>query len=79
MRNKSPGEKTTGKGNADDDGRRPSERRPGIGRNPAESVCGTIMAIMEAMAFPRGDYYDFQVKNGSGYILNHDGTYTAIG
>ena len=39
---------------------------------------GTIMAIMEAMAFPRGNYYDFQVKNGSGYILHHDGSYVPL-
>ena len=40
---------------------------------------GTIMAIMEAMAIPRGNYYDFQVKNGCGYILKEDGSYTGIG
>ena len=39
---------------------------------------GTIMAIMEAMAIPHGNYYDFQVRNGSGYILNDDGTYQAL-
>lgn len=36
---------------------------------------GTIMAVMEAMACPKGEYYDFQVKNGEGYILNEDGSY----
>ena len=40
---------------------------------------GTIMSIMEAMAKPRRNYYDFQVKNGCGYILKEDGSYTAIG
>ena len=40
---------------------------------------GTIMSIMEAMANPRGNYYDFQVKNGCGYILKEDGSYTGIG
>ena len=39
---------------------------------------GTIMAIMEAFARPRGSYYDFQVPNGCGYILHEDGTYTRI-
>ena len=39
---------------------------------------GTIMAIMEHCAKPEGTYYDFQVKNGRGYILNGDGTYTEI-
>ena len=39
---------------------------------------GTIMAIMEAMAEPKGNYYDFQVKNGCGYILHDDGTYVRI-
>lgn len=40
---------------------------------------GTVMAIMEAMARPKGNYYDFQVKNGCGYILQEDGSYTGIG
>lgn len=39
---------------------------------------GTIMAIMEAMARPKGAYYDFQVKNGDGYLLNNDGSYQII-
>ena len=39
---------------------------------------GTIMAIMEAMALPRGNYYDFQIGNGDGYILNSDGSYERI-
>ena len=37
------------------------------------------MSIMEAMARPQGNYYDFQVKNGCGYILKEDGSYTGIG
>lgn len=39
---------------------------------------GTIMAIMEAYATPKGHFYDFQVKNGLGYILREDGTYTML-
>ena len=39
---------------------------------------GTIMAIMEAMARPQGNYYDFQVKNGCGYILEEDGSYRPL-
>jgi alpha-ribazole phosphatase len=39
---------------------------------------GTIMAVMEAMAFPRGAYYDFQVPNGAGYLLNSDGSYQRL-
>ena len=39
---------------------------------------GTIMAIMERFARPAGGYYDFQVKNGEGYILNPDGTYEKL-
>ena len=39
---------------------------------------GTVMAVMEAIALPHGNYYDFQVKNGSGYILNPDGSYEVI-
>lgn len=39
---------------------------------------GTIMAIMERCAVPKGNYYDFQVKNGEGYILGDDGTYAEL-
>ena len=39
---------------------------------------GTIMAIMEKHARPKGTYYDFQVKNGRGYILDECGNYTAV-
>lgn len=30
---------------------------------------GTIMAIMEHYGMPRQSYYDYQVKNGCGYLL----------
>lgn len=39
---------------------------------------GTIMAIMERYARPAGSYYDFQVKNGDGFILVQSGAYQAI-
>ena len=39
---------------------------------------GTIMAIMEIFAKPRSNFYDHQVKNGCGYILEEDGSYTPI-
>ena len=39
---------------------------------------GTIMAIMESFAQPAGNYFDFQVKNGEGFILEPDGTYTSL-
>ena len=39
---------------------------------------GTIMAIMERFAQPGGSYYDFQVRNGGGYILQENGSYEAI-
>lgn len=39
---------------------------------------GTIMAIMERFARPEGSYYDFQVKNGDGYVLFEDGIYRKI-
>ena len=37
---------------------------------------GTIMAIMEH--FTDGSYYDFQVQNGKGFILNPDGSYETL-
>lgn len=40
---------------------------------------GTIMAIMEKYARPKGDYFDFQVDNGDGFILYEDGNYEKIG
>ena len=39
---------------------------------------GTIMAIMERYAKPKGNYYDFQVKNGEGYWLYPDGRYEKL-
>ena len=39
---------------------------------------GTIMAIMEKFARPEGTYYDFQVKNGEGYVLQDDGKYLPL-
>ena len=39
---------------------------------------GTIMTIMEAMAEPRENYYDYMVGNGCGYILRENGTYVRI-
>lgn len=39
---------------------------------------GTIMAIMEEYARPKGSYFDFQVKNGEGYILMEDGLYKTL-
>ena len=39
---------------------------------------GTLMAIMEKYAAPSGTYYDFQVKNGCGFILYDDGSYERI-
>ena len=30
---------------------------------------GTIMAILERFGFPGRDYFDYQVKNGCGYLL----------
>ena len=37
---------------------------------------GTIMAVMEH--FTGGNYYDFQVQNGKGFILNGDGSYEVL-
>ena len=39
---------------------------------------GTIMAIMERYARPAGSYFDFQVRNGEGYILHEDGSYEPL-
>lgn len=36
---------------------------------------GTIMALMERFARPKGEYYDFQLKNGEGYVLHSDGSF----
>jgi alpha-ribazole phosphatase len=37
---------------------------------------GTIMAVMEY--FTNGSYYDYQVRNGKGFILNADGSYEVL-
>lgn len=39
---------------------------------------GTIMAVMEQFARPRGNYFDFQARNGEGYLLNEDGSWEAV-
>lgn len=39
---------------------------------------GTIMAIMERFAQPAGGYYDFQVRNAEGYVLEEDGRYFCL-
>ena len=36
---------------------------------------GTIMAVMEQYARPKGSYFDFQVKNAKGYLLHADGSF----
>ena len=37
---------------------------------------GTIMAVMEY--FTNGSYYNYQVRNGKGFILNADGSYEVL-
>jgi len=37
---------------------------------------GTLMAIMEAQT--SGSYYDFQVENGGGFVLEEDGSFHRI-
>ena len=39
---------------------------------------GTLMAIMEKFAVPEGGYFDFQVGNGEGFVMEEDGRYTRI-
>ena len=39
---------------------------------------GTIMAIMEQFAQPKGAYFDYQADNGCGFILEANGSYHAI-
>ena len=39
---------------------------------------GTLMAIMERYARPIGSYYDFQAKNGCGFVLEDNGAYTTF-
>lgn len=54
------------------------------GLKPAGESCalivhgGTVMAIMERMARPRGNYFDFQVQCGRGYLLEADGSYSPL-
>ena len=54
-----------------------------LGKNIPEDCAlivhgGTIMAIMEAFAQPSREYYDFQVPNGRGYILEENGSYMLL-
>ncbi len=39
---------------------------------------GTIMSLMEQFALPRRDYYDWQVKNGCGYMTEVKTEYETI-
>ena len=39
---------------------------------------GTIMAVMERFARPAGRYYEYQVSNGDGFVLNRDGGYIRL-
>ena len=39
---------------------------------------GTVMAVMEKYARPRGGYFDFQVKCGEGYMMGTDGRYERL-
>ena len=39
---------------------------------------GTLMAIMEKFAVPEGGYFDFQVGNGEGFVMEEDGRYARI-
>ena len=39
---------------------------------------GTLMAVMEKYAKPAGSYYDYQVRNGEGFLLNEDGSWQKI-
>lgn len=36
---------------------------------------GTLMAIMAQLAEPKGNYFDFQVANLDGFVLEEDGRY----
>lgn len=49
-----------------------------VGAGVVPIAAGTMMAIMEAYVRPWGRYYDFQVKNGRGYILFADGAYSEL-
>jgi len=39
---------------------------------------GTLMAIMEKYAKPAGSYFDYQAKNGEGFLLEMDGKYQKL-
>ena len=39
---------------------------------------GTIMAIMEKYAMPKGGYFDYQVKCGEGFALEPDGSHVKV-
>ena len=39
---------------------------------------GTVMAVMEKYAIPHKPFFDYQVPNGCGFILEADGTNTQI-
>lgn len=39
---------------------------------------GTIMALMEHLTKKPGSYFDFQVKNGEGFLLQENGSYEKI-
>ena len=32
---------------------------------------GTIMSVMEKFAVPKRDYYDYQIKNGHGFVTEY--------
>lgn len=54
-------------------------REEGVKRAALVVHGGTIMSIMEQYAYPRGDYYDYQVGNGEGYELRVEDDDTGIG
>ncbi len=39
---------------------------------------GTLMAIMEKYAMPKGGYFDYQVKCGEGFALEPDGSHVKV-
>lgn len=53
------------------------ENIPDLWREDAALIAhgGTLMAIMQAWALPRRDYFDYQVKNGQGFRLYSDGSW----
>lgn len=40
---------------------------------------GTLMALMSEFALPRREYFDYQVRNGEGFVLRRDGSWYRIG